>query len=439
MSRGVGSAVAIALGLLGVADPAAGSQAAGSRVRVGSADAPDARLVAWCPNGLLESVGRWHDGAAAAPGFAWTCEGVLHGITGAGGPGWDLYAPERASVARMGPRLRGPAEPTAEAPACPAPTADGWRFEDGAGRLRALVHLRDGLPHGPARSWYADGVTAAAACFLAGRAEGVVATWHPDGRPASRVAYRDGVRSGGWVRWHAGGVRAQQGGYRDGLQQGLWWSWREEGAVDAAEAYRDGVRHGPAWRWGERGVLRQAGTHRAGLRHGPWRFFSRDGSLAGEGSYEAGRRKGAWHLRTATGTPTTVRFENGSPVAGEAASAAACRPLPGLADGCFGFHTTPGLVTQQTPDAVARRVVERAPGGALRALRLVAARGRDLDAEIPRPVQGHNWGEAVLWYAHAQGHAMVPLRALLRGVRNAASGFVLVEDAGGSIVGAGTP
>ena len=180
------------------------------------------------------------------------------------------------------------------------------------------------VPHGPWRSYHANGAPYERGAFVDGRRDGRWQTDDEKGVPIAHGGYtaglatgpwllvadqlavagqmQAGVRVGPWVGWSAGSLadvalygepaksplaghpcRVLEATYdSDGRLHGILRKWEACGSLDRQETFVHGVANGPA-RYREGGGY-AAGTLRAGLWDGVW-TLTVDGVKRGEATY----------------------------------------------------------------------------------------------------------------------------------------------------------
>jgi antitoxin component YwqK of YwqJK toxin-antitoxin module len=140
----------------------------------------------------------------------------------------------------------------------------------------------DGLRHGPARAWFADGTL---------RVTG---------------GYVDDQPDGPWIWWRANGRKQAEGQMRAGVLVGPYRAWHDNGQLYLADTYVDGKPEGEATRYHANGQRAAHGELRDGRKHGVWTFWHPSGAREREGRYDRGKQVGTWARWDAAGAPMSA-------------------------------------------------------------------------------------------------------------------------------------
>jgi len=155
-------------------------------------------------------------------------------------------------------------------PVCPGQDSQSEQeaWPDGTPKVeRQVIDLKGRtVPHGPYRSWFANG------------------------QLEQEGDYEGGWRSGAWKSYHENGVLAAEGAYDKGLRTARWRFWKEDGKADSDRqgTYRAEVEDYPS------GGRRIGGEYKGKNRHGNWTYYSPEGTVVAAGEYSRDRRSGVW-------------------------------------------------------------------------------------------------------------------------------------------------
>ncbi|MGN6110116.1 MAG: toxin-antitoxin system YwqK family antitoxin [Kofleriaceae bacterium] len=167
-----------------------------------------------------------------------------------------------------------------------------WIERDG----RFLVErtYRDGVLHGPSRSWHPDGHLALEASYADGKLHGDWRRYDASGHLTAEREYRDGAI---WQGQHEleGVLR---GRYEAGHKVGLWEAWHHDKRVKERGTYVAGKRHG-VFELGDPDRESWHGAFDMGERVGVWERRRYDGKLTAKGEYPRGARV-AWTVENGT-------------------------------------------------------------------------------------------------------------------------------------------
>ena len=176
----------------------------------------------------------------------------------------------------------------------------------------------DGMRHGPAIRWHADGaVKYSATMYLNGQREGPFRQWHENGQVEIKGGFVDDLPEGQWNRYEETGALVWESTCRQGQLLGEARSFYENGQCSrywenyqgkvhgtsivfdmsgdklVEEQYVAGLREGTLKRW-QMGVLVEKSHWLKGKRHGEYAVFWWDGSPLETGTFASGIRVGAW-------------------------------------------------------------------------------------------------------------------------------------------------
>ena len=158
----------------------------------------------------------------------------------------------------------------------PPPKYSGvWVVTDQSG-AKSEVSYKEGVRHGLAQSWHANGEIDSSTHFRNGEPEGVHASWDEDGLLTNMSVYesngtRRSIRYGNGQRlqeevyqgvnlmrrrmWHSTGRKAFDYSCKDGKPDGKYTSWHPNGAVSEEGLYENGKEVGGFKCWDEEGKL----------------------------------------------------------------------------------------------------------------------------------------------------------------------------------------
>lgn len=112
------------------------------------------------------------------------------------------------------------------------------------GSTRAVTPYRDGLLHGTALTWHADGQLDTVRHYEDGAKVGRHSGYWPDGTPRFEETFEGGLYNGPLYTWYEGGaphsLRHFVGGREDGEQR----LWAEDGRLRSNYVVRNGRRFG---------------------------------------------------------------------------------------------------------------------------------------------------------------------------------------------------
>lgn len=112
--------------------------------------------------------------------------------------------------------------------------------------------------------------------YADGLKTGLWTEYYPDGQKKSQFQYVDGVKHGPAKAWFANGQLEHNGEWERGKKTGNWTEWYESGAYKQTYRYEDGKEHGP-YEWDtEEGEKRARGEFKHGVRHGQWTWWNGD-------------------------------------------------------------------------------------------------------------------------------------------------------------------
>ena len=144
------------------------------------------------------------------------------------------------------------------------------------GGAKSEVSYKEGVRHGLAQSWHANGEIGYSAHYRNGVPEGVHASWDDDGLLTDMQVYesngtRRSIRYGNGHRmqeevyqgvnlmrrrmWHGAGKKAFDYSCKDGKPHGKITSWHPNGAVRQEGLYENGKEVGGFKCWDENGIL----------------------------------------------------------------------------------------------------------------------------------------------------------------------------------------
>ena len=165
-------------------------------------------------------------------------------------------------------------DPAAEAVAPPAPllACPGEAMEYGSAppdgqELWCAITTPTGqvTRHGPARTWYRDGLR------------------------KSSGFYDNGRKTGHWWYWHDDGTMVREGDYQDGVEHGHWIIYRADGSIEAEGSMQDGRRHGIWIGYNATTGVANQGLWVDGEQDGIWIEVDENGEPARERLYRRGR------------------------------------------------------------------------------------------------------------------------------------------------------
>lgn len=137
----------------------------------------------------------------------------------------------------------------------------------------------DGVRHGPALAYFADG------------------------KPRFTGGYADDRPDGHWIWWRENGRKQAEGDLRAGKLVGAYRLWHDNGQLYVADTYVDGKPEGEATRYHANGQRAAHGVLHDGRKDGMWTFWHPNGVRAREGRYDRGRKIGRWPRWDEAGQP----------------------------------------------------------------------------------------------------------------------------------------
>jgi len=141
--------------------------------------------------------------------------------------------------------------------------------------------------------WLANGARYSERAFHDGVLHGPAKIWAADGTQVVAARYADGKLDGSHVFGTRGTLRFEEQ-FVKGVRRGKRSIW-SMGVLIAEETYdKHGRLDGPYTLWRKPRVLRAKGAFAAGKRDGAWQWVDRRGRKEKEGAYIAGKRDGAW-------------------------------------------------------------------------------------------------------------------------------------------------
>ncbi len=156
---------------------------------------------------------------------------------------------------------------------------------------------------------YANGATADTT-FRNGVLHGPWRTYYPDGSLQAEGQFVDGMRTGKWRDRSADGSTELHREFLDDKEHGEWVRI-ENGIRVKVENYRDGVLQGAAENYYDNGQMESFGQYTNGERTGRWEFFYPDGENKEAGEYLAGKKHGEWTVWITGGFKTTRTYDHG--------------------------------------------------------------------------------------------------------------------------------
>jgi hypothetical protein len=136
----------------------------------------------------------------------------------------------------------------------------GWRFYEEDGSLSHEVPLKGDLKHGIEYSWHERDCLATAEPHSEGLQHGTARQWTADGRLLGTYTLRHGTGLDVWRGEREDGTVyiAEIHGLRDGSRHGFtWFFWDAGMALWSEEHFQDGYEHGVFRHWNPRGGLRR--------------------------------------------------------------------------------------------------------------------------------------------------------------------------------------
>ena len=112
-------------------------------------------------------------------------------------------------------------------------------FESGA--RSSEMSFRDGVPHGPRRSWYESGSLRQENNFENGRPEGATRILDPNGNLLYLAEYSAGALDGEVSWYYPDGSKRWETHYANGERTGTWVQYGEDGSLFMQSSWKDGV------------------------------------------------------------------------------------------------------------------------------------------------------------------------------------------------------
>ena len=116
----------------------------------------------------------------------------------------------------------------------------GWtKWMGGNGRIRNLIHRKDGKKNGLAVWWYANGQKEMEHNYKDGEEDGLWTYWYENGQKRFEVNWKDGKLMSAEV-WKFNGEKCPVTNLKDG--NGVWVLYNEDGTEEYRFTYKDGER-----------------------------------------------------------------------------------------------------------------------------------------------------------------------------------------------------
>lgn len=135
------------------------------------------------------------------------------------------------------------------------------------GKLKSVLHYRDGKLNGECVWYYANGNLQMQADFC------------------------DDLKNGHSLRWYENGCIAEDCWYKKGVLDSIYRSYSVKGILALEEYYVGGERNGQVKKWFENGQIFQEGQYVGGMMDGLWLVFYPSGTLAAKAEYRMGTGK----------------------------------------------------------------------------------------------------------------------------------------------------
>jgi len=114
--------------------------------------------------------------------------------------------------------------------------------------------------------------------------------FNQQGEVIGREPYQNGLLHGEAIKYFANGKVAERVTYKEGVKQGLWLQFYDSGKKMAEGQYENGKLQGKCTYFYSSGKPRLRGEYRKGLMHGPWYYFGDNLKLDKKEIWHYGRK-----------------------------------------------------------------------------------------------------------------------------------------------------
>ncbi len=180
------------------------------------------------------------------------------------------------------------------------------------------IHYLDGVRHGPATWWHANGQPIREMRFDHGLIDGQLVEYDANNRPVKQTTFIRGRRVYPQVTWYADKRKQTEDFYLDAqlvidgdddwwnampasytsvgtsVRQGAAQAWYSNGQLHMSGQYRDGQRDGTFTWWHPNGQKQLVAQYVAGNKAGVWTWWHANGIQSVQGSYKDDFPDGEW-------------------------------------------------------------------------------------------------------------------------------------------------
>ena len=184
----------------------------------------------------------------------------------------------------------------------------------------AKVTYVNGVPHGPYRSYYPNGVLHMSGQYDRGKRTGHWTQWSTKGPAGSikrvEALYDNDILVGNYTLRHTNGKKSYTGHFANGLKHGVFKTYRvdgklrlhesfklgklngnsihyyDNGKVKSSTHYTNGKRHGDCTHWYDNTKVKSTEHYVNELKHGNFKYFDSNGKLQSQEGHSNGKRHG---------------------------------------------------------------------------------------------------------------------------------------------------
>ncbi|MEE9258189.1 MAG: toxin-antitoxin system YwqK family antitoxin, partial [Nitrospinaceae bacterium] len=122
----------------------------------------------------------------------------------------------------------------------------------------------NGLPHGPSREYFKNGILKAERNYDHGRLDGLVKLYYPNGNIETEFIYKQGKREGLSIGYYKNGKLKDKGHYKDDKLEGPVRMFSSDGRLKAEMLFKKDLPEGSAKTYYPDGGLQYIYTYRKG-------------------------------------------------------------------------------------------------------------------------------------------------------------------------------
>ena len=161
-------------------------------------------------------------------------------------------------------------------------------YDNGVGLLHYEYYQKDGVFHGPFKTYSKSGILLESGSYRDGLLDGFNYLFDKDGNRLEEKHYENGVLDGPFKYYSNGGVIQESGFYKNSELDGLHKSFDERGNLLEKKNYENGVLNGPFKYYSNDGVKQESGFYKDSKLDGLHKSFDKQGNLIELKSYENG-------------------------------------------------------------------------------------------------------------------------------------------------------